>query len=142
MIRYDLKCEHDHVFEAWFGSSDDFEAQQSRGLVACALCGSQSVEKALMTPGVPVKANARSEPKPMLSEPASPIEEKLREIREHVEANSDYVGTRFAEEARAMHVGEIEHRSIFGEATGEEAKSLQEDGVPVAPLPFMPRRNS
>ena len=95
-----------------------------------------------MAPRVPAKGN-QSTAEPMLSAgPNAEIEKKLAELRAEVEKSSDYVGDRFAAEARAMHVGDKEHRPIYGEATKDDAKSLVEDGVPVAPLPFMPRRNS
>ncbi|MEL7463920.1 MAG: DUF1178 family protein [Pseudomonadota bacterium] len=152
MIRYDLKCCEGHVFEAWFASSAAFDEQADRGLVTCAICGTTKVEKALMAPRVPAKSNRRaadapgpapqSNGQPMMSAPVPPeMAEKLSELRKTVEANSDYVGKDFASEARKIHLGETEARSIYGEASGEEAKSLMEDGVPVAPLPFMPKRN-
>lgn len=141
MIRYDLKCADGHAFEAWFPSSADYDDQAERGLVMCSHCGTQKVEKALMAPRVPAKGNQAAEP--MLSAgPNVEIEKKLAELRAEVEKSSDYVGDQFATEARAMHVGDKEHRPIYGEATKEDAKSLVEDGVPVAPLPFVPRRNS
>ena len=142
MIRYDLKCEQGHDFEAWFPSSADYDSQAERGLVLCSVCGSQKVEKALMAPRVPAKSNARADAPLMASGPNAEIEKKLSELRAEIEKSSDYVGDKFASEARAMHVGDKEHRPIYGEATKEDAKSLVEDGVPVAPLPFMPRRNS
>ena len=142
MIRYDLKCDQGHAFEAWFPSSADYDDQAARGLVMCSHCSSSKVEKALMAPRVP-KKGAKGEAEPMLSAgPNAEIEKKLSELRAEIEKNSDYVGDRFASEARAMHVGDKEHRPIYGEATKDDAKSLVEDGVPVAPLPFMPRRNS
>lgn len=146
MIRYDLKCADGHLFEAWFASSAAFDDQAERGLVSCALCGSTKVEKALMAPRVPAKrgdsAEQPADPRAMMASPIDPkVAEKLAELRRHVESNSDYVGGNFASEARKIHLGESEARSIYGEATREEAKSLAEDGVPVAPLPFMPRRN-
>lgn len=142
MIRYDLKCAKGHAFEAWFPSSADYDDQAARGLVTCSHCGSSTVEKALMAPRVPAKG-ARAEAEPMLSAgPNAEIEKKLAALRAEIEKSSDYVGDRFAAEARAMHLGDKEHRPIYGEATKDDAKSLVEDGVPVAPLPFMPRRNS
>ena len=143
MIRYDLKCEHGHGFEARFPSSADYDDQAARGLVSCVACGSTKVEKALMAPRVPKKANTAEAAQPMLSTgPSNELEKKLAALRAEIEKNSDYVGDRFAAEARAMHVGDKEHRAIHGQATKEEAKSLIEDGVPVAPLPFLPRRDS
>lgn len=145
MIRYDLKCADGHVFEAWFASSAAFDEQADRGLVACAVCGSTKVEKSLMAPRVPKKGNANDEKaeKPMMSAPVPPeVAQKLAALRKEVEANSDYVGKDFAAEARKIHLGESEARSIWGEASKEDAKSLVEDGVPVAPLPFMPKRDA
>ena len=143
MIRYDLRCAGGHAFEAWFGSAAAYDEQAARGLVSCALCGSPKVEKALMAPGVPLKGNRREAPaEPMLSAPApAEIVEKLAALRREIEAKSAWVGRRFATEARAMHLGEAEARPIHGEATAEEAKALIKEGVPVAPLPFLPRRD-
>lgn len=142
MIRYDLKCSEDHAFEAWFPSSSAYDDQAARGLVACSVCGSTQVEKALMAPRVPAKGNKAADA-PMLSSGAgSEMEKKLADLRKEIEKSSDYVGDQFAAEARAMHLGDKEHRPIYGEATKDDAKSLVDDGVPVAPLPFLPRRNS
>ncbi|MEM7546290.1 MAG: DUF1178 family protein [Pseudomonadota bacterium] len=152
MIRYDLKCAQGHAFDAWFANSAAFDEQAERGLVACAICGCTDVEKALMVPGIakdgarasePAEAPAASQaPAPMLSGPVPPeVQAQLAKLRAEVEKTASNVGKNFASEARKMHVGDIEHRAIYGEATHEEAKSLVEDGVPVAPLPFVPRRD-
>ena len=132
MIVFDLKCGGGHVFEAWFGSSGDYEDQQGRGLVSCPLCGSGEVGKAPMAPRLAAKAHAE-EPSPqamkkMLAEMAS-LQKKMLE-------GSDNVGERFPDEARAIHLGEAEARAIHGKATPAAAKDLIEDGIPVAPLPF------
>ncbi|MGB0505405.1 MAG: DUF1178 family protein [Pikeienuella sp.] len=141
MIRYDLKCDKDHEFEAWFPNSAAYDDQAARGFVTCSICGSSEVTKMLMAPRVPKKGNAKAD-QPMLSAPGgTELEQKLSAMRAEIEANSDYVGKNFAEEARKIHDGDGEKRSIHGEATGEEAKALIEDGVPVAPLPFMAKRN-
>jgi hypothetical protein len=144
VIVFDLRCAPEgHVFEAWFGSSDDYEAQRARGLVSCPLCGSQELDKAVMAPRVGAKGNQRlagaraasdmvsSDPegvKAMLSAMASAQKEML--------ARSEHVGDRFAEEARRIHFGEVERRSIHGRATPDETASLADDGIEVAPLPF------
>jgi len=134
MIKYTLKCEAGHSFESWFQSAEAFEGLKTAGHLSCAVCGSGSVEKAIMSPQV---RSGRA-----LSEPATPDEEKLKAMRRHVEENSTYVGDKFSREARAMHEGEAPERAIWGEARPEDAKALIEDGVPVAPLPFMPRRKA
>ncbi|MFL6845888.1 MAG: DUF1178 family protein [Allosphingosinicella sp.] len=134
MIIFDLKCApQGHVFEAWFRSSADYEAQQGRGLVACPICGSDEVAKAPMAPAVPAKGDSGAfagpdDVKRMLAAAAS-VQKQLLE-------KSEAVGDRFAEEARAIHLGEAEGRAIHGRATREEAQSLAEEGVPIAPLPF------
>lgn len=132
MIRYDLSCKEGHRFDGWFASSAAFEAQRDAGQVQCAICGSHEVDRALMSPGVPTRSNRLSEGG------KTPLEQ----LREHVEANSDYVGLQFADEARAMHEGRSDPRAIHGEAKPEEARALIEEGVPIAPLPFIPKRQT
>ena len=143
MIQFTLKCANDHRFDSWFKSSSAFEKLQAVGHVTCAICGSNEVSKAMMAPRVSTSDVPETVPaKPKLTEPASPAEQALAEIRKFVEKNSDYVGKDFATEARAIHDGDAPARPIWGEARGDEAKKLIEDGVPVAPLPFTPTRKS
>jgi hypothetical protein len=144
MIKYSLICRADHRFDSWFASSAGFDDLLARGLVACAVCGMQSVEKTLMSPSVrhdravpPLPVPATEKP---LGEPHSDRERALADLRRHVEANSEYVGMNFVTEARKMHEGTIPDRAIHGEARPAEARALIEDGVPVAPLPFLPTR--
>lgn len=126
MIVFDLRCEQGgDVFEAWFQSTADFEDQKARGLVQCPVCQSTSVAKAPMAPRVPAKSSIASSPLARLAE----IQAKALE-------NSEWVGDRFAEEARSIHLGEAEARAVHGSATPAEARSLIDDGVPVAPLPL------
>lgn len=143
MIRYDLRCAEGHQFDSWFQSAAAFDKLHDAGMVACAVCGSADVQKTLMAPRVNAgKPAPEKAPAPTLSEPASPAEQALRAMREHVEKTSDYVGRDFAREARAMHLGEMPQRPIWGETRGDEARALIEEGVPVAPLPFTPTRKS
>jgi hypothetical protein len=139
MIRYALRCSQDHRFDAWFGSSDDYDRLRAGGLVSCAVCGSTEVEKELMAPRV---ATIPSEAAPDLSRPASPAEQALAELRRKVESTSEDVGGRFAEEARAIHDGLAPRRSIIGEAKPAEARALIDDGIPVAPLPWSRNRTN
>lgn len=139
MIRYSLRCDKGHDFDGWFRSSDAFETMQKSGQNSCAICGSSTVQKTLMAPSVPAKSKAQESP---LAQPQNKMEAALDQLRKHVEANSDYVGLKFADEARAMHEGRSPSRAIHGEAKPEEAKKLIEDGVPVAPLPFTPRQKA
>ena len=134
MIVFDLQCAKGHRFEAWFGSAQDYDSQQQRGLVACPLCDSTEVEKAVMAPAVGAKGNQTAH-----------RQLQLRKLREEVEASCDYVGDRFADEARRRHAeGDNDQpgRGIFGEATLQSALELIEDGIAVAPLPFRPRQTS
>lgn len=137
MIRYALRCDQGHDFEGWFRSSSAYEALHAAGQVACTQCGSAKVEKSLMAPSVGAATKADQ---PNLTQPRNPVEAALEELRKQVEANSDYVGLQFADQARAMHEGRSEHRAIHGEARPEDARKLLEDGIPVAPLPFLPRQ--
>jgi hypothetical protein len=139
MVRYSLTCADGHAFESWFQSAAAFDDLARRGLLACAECGSPKVAKALMAPAV---ALAPARPERPLSTPADPREAMLAKLRQHVEENSHYVGGTFAAEARAMHEGAAPERSIWGEARPEEAKALLEEGIPIAPLPFIPKRQA
>lgn len=137
MIRYALKCDQTHGFEAWFGSSSDYDDQAARGLVECPFCGSRTVEKQIMAPSV--SGTKKSAPTPdVAAKVQSMMMEAAREVRAHVEANFDYVGDTFAREARDIHEGKSEKREIYGEATPAEVKKLKEDGVPVSALPDAP----
>lgn len=136
MIRYDLRCDNGHDFDGWFRSSDGFDGLRAAGQVACAICGSTAVAKALMAPA------ARPSDKTRALSPRNPAETALEQLRDHVEKNSDYVGLKFADQARAMHDGDMPRRPIHGEARPDDARKLIEDGVPVAPLPFIPRQKA
>ncbi|MBZ9656334.1 DUF1178 family protein [Phyllobacterium lublinensis] len=133
MIRFSLHCDHDHGFEGWFRSNDDFDQQIERQLVTCPACGSHKIEKALMVPSV-----TTGRQKEKMAVAMSKMVTELREMAQKVRDNADYVGNDFAEEARKIHFGEVEKRGIYGEATGDEVKSLLEDGVDVMPLPVFP----
>ena len=134
MIIFDLKCApQGHVFEAWFGSSEDYEAQQARGLVSCPLCGSGEVAKAPMAPAVGAKGNqAQGLPPEQMKALLGAMADAQKKMLE----TSEHVGPRFADEARAIHLGEAEARAIHGQATPEQADELRDEGIPVAPLPF------
>ncbi|WP_343079757.1 DUF1178 family protein [Ostreiculturibacter nitratireducens] len=144
MIRYSLTCANDHGFESWFQSAEAYDRLRAAGHVACTVCGSTEVAKSLMAPAVrPSRDTAGEQEKAApLSKPASPAEEALAALRRKIEENSDYVGMNFAAEARAIHEGEAPERSIYGEAKPDEARRLIEDGIPVAPLPFLPARKA
>lgn len=140
MIRYTLTCANDHGFDSWFQSAEAFDRLAAAGHVACALCGSTEVTKSLMAPAVrPAREAAEAAP---AAARKTPVEEAIAALRRQVEENSDYVGLNFVAEARAMHEGAIPERSIYGEAKAEEARRLLEEGIPVAPLPFIPARKT
>lgn len=133
MIIFDLKCApRGHVFEAWFASSLAYDEQVAGGLVACPLCGSIEVAKAPMAPAVGLRASSL-EPTPGEAKAGLAA---VAELQKRLLEGSEGVGMRFADEARAIHLGEAEARSIHGEATRAEAESLIDDGIPIAPLPF------
>lgn len=159
MIRYRLQCDKGHAFEGWFRSSDDYDSQRERRLVTCPTCGRTKVEKAIMAPNVVTSEQAtearskkarKSRSKPAAEAPAATamltvndeqraVMRKLRELRDEMLKSSDYVGPRFAEEARRIHEdGTVSERGIHGEATPDEVRSLMEDGIDVLPLPDLP----
>lgn len=138
MIVYDLLCDAAHRFEAWFGSSGDYDDQLQRGLLCCPICGSAKVGKAVMAPAVPAKSNQKGSAQSLAND--DPMA-RLLMLQRAFEAGSDYVGDRFAAEARAIHEAG-ESRSVHGEATPDEVKALREDGIALLPLPFRPRARS
>jgi hypothetical protein len=164
MIRYALNCDNGHSFESWFSNSAAYDKQKKRALVSCPVCGSAKVEKAIMAPrlaqadsaGAPSSPTQNpAPPSPPQSAPMPPVSpakgpvamvsplehelrQKLKELRDHITKNSNYVGARFPEEARKIHYGETEHRSIYGEASPDEAKALHEEGIEFHPLPMLP----
>lgn len=145
MILFDLKCARDHVFEAWFLNNAAYEKQVKAGAVACPSCGSRKVEKAPMAPRIGKAGKAdkadKAEVTAIAAEHAQ-IREKLTELRAKIEANCDYVGDKFAEEARRIHYGETERRDIYGEASNDEAKELHDEGVQFARVPWLQRQDS
>ena len=154
MIRYSLICAQGHEFESWFASSTAYDKQAKRGLIDCPLCGSSKVEKAIMAPRLARKDKSTSivapaeesapapaqvpTPVAMISPQEKEFRAKLKELRDHLTANADNVGKKFPEVARKMHYGETEHRSIYGEATPQDAKELHEEGIEFHPLPVLP----
>ncbi|HRK24104.1 MAG TPA: DUF1178 family protein [Beijerinckiaceae bacterium] len=141
MIRYALACEAGHGFDSWFRSSEDFDAQCARGLVACPYCHSTTIAKQVMAPIV-----ARSDrgepaapaPLALIDDKAAELRRRIAELRTYVAENCENVGPRFAEEARRIHYGESETRSICGEASREDAAALIDEGVPILPVPVLP----
>ncbi len=167
MIVFDLKCRNGHLFEAWFNSAENFERLRKAGHVSCAVCGASKVEKALQAPRITSSKKKGSRATVAAAEappPAAPSEtalngpgryandpaagkatelmQQLAELRVQIEKNCDYVGKRFPEEARKIHYGEAPKRNIYGEASDVEARSLAEEGVEFARIPWAPRRNS
>ncbi len=165
MIRYTLNCDQGHSFESWFANSATYDKQAKRGLVTCPACGSAKVEKAIMAPNLAAKLgdSTTADPRPptpptpppplqpapmppippktpvaMMSAAERELRHKLKELRDHITKNAHYVGARFPEEARKIHYGEAEHRSIYGEASPEDAKQLHEEGIEFHPLPVLP----
>ena len=139
MIIFDLKCRpQGHVFEAWFGSGEDYDSQLERGLVACPICGSGVIEKAPMAPRVGAKGGVEQADMStdLPPEKAKEMLAAMAEAQKQLLANSEHVDDRFADEARAIHLGEAEARAIHGRATSEEADSLRDEGIPIGTLPF------
>jgi hypothetical protein len=129
MILFTLRCARSHEFEGWFRDSDGFEAQRKAGEIACPQCGDTSVEKAVMAPRV-------SRSKEVALSPAQ-VRAALLEMRRQVETNCDYVGTRFAEEARRIHYGETAAHGIYGEASDAESRELADEGIKFGRIPWV-----
>jgi hypothetical protein len=156
-----LACSKGHTFESWFANSAAYDKQAKRGLIECPVCGDAKVEKALMTPklsgtrkrgrpalpapmpapaadAAPAPSSDTTAPVAMISPQEQEFRAKLKELRDHLTKNADNVGKKFPDEARKMHYGEIEHRSIYGEASLQDAKELHDEGIEVHPLPVLP----
>jgi hypothetical protein len=167
MIAYDLRCSSAHIFEGWFASSDAYDAQQGSGLLCCPMCGDGLITKAPSAPFIPRKSNQSRKGKqssgaeslesnvqnvdtmssalpvsnaPQIPEAMTHLIEKLASAQAEVLKKSEWVGNKFADEARAIHYGETQARQIHGEASLKEAEALSEEGVGIAalPLPFIP----
>lgn len=157
MIKYQLTCKKKHSFDGWFRDSATYDRQEARGLLECPICGSKKVERALMAPRIGKKGGKAAVPAPapageaaatMAAQvaggaPAMPAEMRkmLLAVREQVEKNCDYVGPKFAEEARRIHYGETEKRSIYGETSDKEAAALADEGIEFGRVPWVPRGN-
>ena len=172
MIVFDLKCDNEHKFEAWFQSSSAYEEQRNRGIVECPFCGSVAVSKAIMAPNVGVKSNQRQTvsvaqetrvPTEVVTKKTDPIvsdtivnrpeiampqevvdaaQELAQKVKKHVEENCDYVGSEFAEEARKIHYGETQDRGIYGEASADETAELIDEGIDILPIPMTPKTDA
>ena len=130
MIVYNLRCKSSHEFEGWFKDSAAFDAQAKTGKLVCPFCDTTKVEKAIMAPAVSGPKKQKT-----VAEQGRKMRQFMTGLRKYVQENADYVGPKFAEEARKIHYGEVEERHIYGEATVTEVKELVEEGVDVAPLP-------
>lgn len=149
MIRYSLKCPTGHRFDSWFQNADAFGVLQASRQLTCGVCGQAGIEKDLMSPGIrsgtaaipkapPEQPAARLD----LSQPTSEVEKTIAAWRTYIETHSEYVGGQFAREVRRIHDGDAPERLIHGEAEPDEARKLIQDGLTIAPLPFVPLRKT
>ncbi len=148
MIRYSLVCDQGHTFESWFQNAKASDGQLKRGLVACPVCDSVKVSKAIMAPSIGATSRekepeaAKNQPVALLSDKERKTRELLKALHDHVEKNAEHVGEQFPKLARQMHYEEIKPRSIYGEAKPDEVRELLEDGVEIAPLPPLPDKGN
>jgi hypothetical protein len=167
MILFELRCSQGHAFEAWFRDNAAYDEQAEAGAISCAICGDGKVGKAPMAPALgrrrplretrpdheaqnrdpgPERGEGAPHPPPANRsnsdlERAAAAMRALRQVQEHIEKHFDHVGPRFSEEARRMHYGEADKRSIYGEATAAEAKELRDEGIEVGQIPWLPRHD-
>jgi hypothetical protein len=151
MILYQLQCEAEHGFEAWFRDSAAYDKQADRGLLACPACGSAKVTKALMAPRIGgARQNTMADDAPgeagakevQISAKAVALRQQLVEMRAKIEESCDYVGPRFAEEARKIHYGETDPKGIYGETSADEAEALKDEGIEFGAVPWLPKENA
>lgn len=151
MIHYQLQCEAEHGFDAWFRDSAAYDQQAAKGLLECPSCGSSKISKALMAPRIGgTRQNAQPDPLPakdrakqvQITPEAAALRRQLLEIRSKIEESCDYVGPRFAEEARKIHYGETDPKGIYGETSADEAKALLDEGIEFGAVPWVPKDNA
>tara|TARA_B100000609_G_C17004700_1_gene325500 strand:+ start:246 stop:680 length:435 start_codon:yes stop_codon:yes gene_type:complete len=141
MIKFDLKCDNNHIFEVSFDDSVSFEKQRKKKLIDCPYCGSNKVFKSVMAPNVASKSNSNTKQKRNQEKVFANYNQHLKKLKEEVEKNCTYVGKKFPEEARKIHYGEKEDKPIYGEATEKESKELIEEGISLIRLPFEKKQN-
>ena len=149
MIVYSLLCAEAHEFEAWFRNSAAFDEQAAAGAIACPMCGDTHIRKALMAPAIRPSSKAAAKPieeaiaapTPQEADQQAAAMQLLREMRRKIEADCDYVGDNFAEEARKIHYGEVEAHGIYGESTDADREALAEEGIEVGRIPWVPLEN-
>ena len=168
MIKYQLICDKSHEFEGWFGDSAAFESQQESGFLTCPVCGSADVRRALMAPNLASpktrktdlaeqQPSAQPEPQPQ-PQPQAPqqasaalppaaarkmqeLMSEMRALQTRIREECRDVGNDFAEEARKIHYGEVEPEGIYGQATAEEREALDEEGIEIMDMPWLPKDN-
>jgi len=136
MILFKLRCGAEHEFEAWFRDGAAYERQAAQGEIACPTCGDSAIGKAPMAPRLGRTGGENKPPSP------EEMRRVLQQVRRHVEANCDYVGPRFAEEARRIHRGDADARGIYGEASETESRELADEGIEVARIPWVPTNDA
>ena len=141
MIKFDLRCDNDHIFEASFDDSGSFEKQRKKKLIDCTYCGSSYVFKSVMAPNISSKSNSLGKLKRNQEKVFANYNQKIKKLKEEIEKNYIYVGKNFPEEARKIHYGEKEDKPIYGEATEKESNDLIEEGIPLIRLPFEKKQN-
>ena len=141
MIKFNLKCDNYHIFEASFDDSSSFEKQRKKKLIDCPYCGSSSVFKSVMAPNISSKSNSLGKLKRNQEKVFANYNQKIKKLKEEIEKNYNYVGKNFPEEARKIHYGEKEDKPIYGEVTEKESYDLIEEGIPLIRLPFEKKQN-
>lgn len=133
-----LRCVHDHRFEGWFASNDEFESQQQRGLVDCPMCGDKAIERLPAAPRLNTLALREPQRTPPPAEPHAQMQQRWLQAVRHVMDNTEDVGERFPEEARRIHYGEAQERGIRGRASREDADALRDEGIEILAVPMPP----
>ncbi len=136
MIKFDLKCDDGHIFEASFDDSKSFEFQRKKNLIECPYCLSCKITKSIMAPNVSSKSNTNTKIHKAQDKVFATYNKQIKKLKSEIEKNFTYVGKNFPEEARKIHYGEVDEKSIYGEATEKESKELLDEGISLIKLPF------
>jgi len=144
MIKYNLECSCGESFESWFQNSNEYEKLLKKNLINCYVCGNtKTVKKSIMAPSVATsKTSATQKNTEQKKEFLKNVKSKIKELNDYVAKNAEYVGDKFVSEVRSIHYDKKQKRNIYGNATLEETKELQEEGIDVATIPWVQKENA
>ena len=138
MIKYILRCKNIHEFESWFSDSNEFDKLKKKNLISCIICGSQDIEKSIMSPRIINNSNNKNQ---LEEKKYSRIKKDLSKLRQFIETNFENVGDKFHSRVRSVYYDKKKNKNIYGTTTEEERKDLEEEGIPISTVPWVEKEN-